>query len=629
MANKEKQTGESSFVTTHKLLEMLSDDDERLALYQRLREQGGGLRFQSRADVKDRAWLDGDSKFRQQVVLLTSYDHVHAALTDQKTFSNDPYRALGSGTFMLGLDDEDPKRKDDYNHEMQRAFAKAFIDVNPRTLQALANIAFKAAAVLPLKQRKFDLTELAEQAAARFMGFLFGYEQADHALIQETMRVAYRGLNYLILGRHFVSQPGTIEKASQAMGLLLTRTAALIDLYRKPIGRDQRDEWKRVDDELKELQSFKDRHGHPPLEKFEPLLQILARRAPPAAREYSGAELAVLVVGMMVGTIGNIQASVCIAMNEFFGDDDLLKEAKDRAGKSVGADPDYCESGPLEDLIWEALRRHPPAAFLPRRTTKKVELEGVGEIDPNTQVILAIGGATTDAGGGDKFNKLATKEDEKTRFRKALVFGGEDGVHACIGSRLAMTLVTEIVRKLLVLEGIGEQTDPRTGEAMRLEKDWGFNCRRYPLEHAREHVLIQSPLIVIMRVKTPIAEHAEQLKKVIAYGAPRIEKKLLDSNHVHFASFIFLEGDSKLALYTVYDRDFDAYIEHFALEIGPLFDRIFAHIEDAPPLPVNEFPKEFVDTIRRFNHRPAAGYFFSAYPRAVVASIPKEPKRQP
>ena len=227
-----------------------------------------------------------------------------------------------------------------------------------------------------------------------------------------------------------------------------------------------------------------------------------------------------------------------------------------------------------------------------------------------------------DADGGDEFNPLATRKD-----RDPLVFGGDGGVHACIGGHLAMPLVTEVVRKVLSLEGIGEQTDPRTGAALRLEKDWGFNCRRHALEHAREHFLIQSPLIVIMRVKTPIAEHAEQLKKVIAYGAPRIEKKLRDSRHVHFASFIFLEGDSKLALYTVYDQDFDAYIEHFALEIGPLFDRIFAHIQDAPPLPVNEFPKEFVDTIRRFNHRPAAGYFFSAYPNTTVATIDNDARR--
>ena len=110
-----------------------------------------------------------------------------------------------------------------------------------------------------------------------------------------------------------------------------------------------------------------------------------------------------------------------------------------------------------------------------------------------------------------------------------------------------------------------------------------------------------------------MSEHAEKLKQVIKYGAPRIELKLRESEHVHFAQFLFIENDTKLALFTVYDRDFDSYIEHFALKVGPLFDRIFEHIEDAPPMPVNEFPKEFVDTIRRYNAPSGGDYFFSAY----------------
>jgi hypothetical protein len=53
----------------------------------------------------------------------------------------------------------------------------------------------------------------------------------------------------------------------------------------------------------------------------------------------------------------------------------------------------------------------------------------------------------------------------------------------------------------------------------------------------------------------------------------------------------------------------------------------FPHEADAPPLPVNEYPKEFVDTIRRFNHRPAADYFFSAYPNTTVATIDNDARR--
>jgi hypothetical protein len=190
-----------------------------------------------------------------------------------------------------------------------------------------------------------------------------------------------------------------------------------------------------------------------------------------------------------------------------------------------------------------------------------------------------------------------------------------------VGEHLAMPVIARIVRGVLMLDGLAETFDPRTGTLRRLDKLWGVNCQKYPLEFNRTDVLTQFPLIVIMKVKTPVAVHAEALKDIIKYGAPKIEKKLRDAAHVHFAWFLFLENDTKLMLATIYDRDFDSYIEYFALEIGSMFDMIFQHIEDPPPMPVKEFPKEFVDMIRHCNSRTEGGYFFSAYPKANVSMI--------
>ena len=39
-------------------------------------------------------------------------------------------------------------------------------------------------------------------------GYTIGFASADHVLLEDTMRKAYRGLNYQILGRHFVTAPG-------------------------------------------------------------------------------------------------------------------------------------------------------------------------------------------------------------------------------------------------------------------------------------------------------------------------------------------------------------------------------------------------------------------------------------
>lgn len=595
----------------HLLFSWLSDDRERVLLYKELRTEKRALKFQSRADTKERTWLDQDSSFHQDVYLLGTRDDVEKAMTDKVTFSNAPYRALGSGTFMLGLNGPE--------HDRQRKFGWQCLAVDDATVRALASLAFQAAAVLPLKQRSFDLVELAEQAAARFVGFLFGFDQGDHALIEQTMRTAYRGLNFQILARHFVSEPGTVDGASGQMGRLLTRTAQLIDLYRGPIGREQEELLRRIDLELKDLHEFKNWYNREPLRGFQPLLRRIAEQP---AEGYSGAQLAVIVVGMIAGTIGNIQAAVCSALDEFLADEAIRKVADKAALDSALADPDYDRPAPvLENLIWEALRLHPPAAFLPRATTQEVKLGGE-TILKGSLVILAVGSATR--AGGDDFRPAAKGID-------SLIFGGPvgDHLHQCIGQHLAMPVVAHFVRQILRLPGLARTFDPETGKVQRLEKLWGFNCQQFPLEYDRSARLAQSPLIVIMRVKSPVGEHAEKLKAVIKHGAPRIEKKLSDSKHVHFASFIFLENDTKLALYTVYDRDFDAYIAHFALEIGPLFDRIFEHIEDPPPTPVDKFPKEFVDTIRSHNARPAAGYFFSAYPNARVDDITNHFKEKP
>ena len=83
---------------------------------------------------------------------------------------------------------------------------------------------------------------------------------------------------------------------------------------------------------------------------------------------------------------------------------------------------------------------------------------------------------------------------------------------------------------------------------------------------------------------------------------------------------MLVENDDCLALSTVFDGDFDAYVEHFASKV-PLFDEQFKYLEDAPPTPIAEHPKEFVEVIRRNDRTPLAGYFFSAYPTVSVAEI--------
>jgi hypothetical protein len=99
-----------------------------------------------------------------------------------------------------------------------------------------------------------------------------------------------------------------------------------------------------------------------------------------------------------------------------------------------------------------------------------------------------------------------------------------------------------------------------------------------------------------------------------------VERALMDARNVHFAWFGLVENETHLAMYTVYDGDFDAYVEHFALKV-PLFDEQFRYLDGAPPTPIRLHPKEFVDMIRKYNREPLGGYFYSAYPQAGVAGI--------
>ncbi len=88
---------------------------------------------------------------------------------------------------------------------------------------------------------------------------------------------------------------------------------------------------------------------------------------------------------------------------------------------------------------------------------------------------------------------------------------------------------------------------------------------------------------------------------------------------VHFARFTFLDDDSKLAVITSYDGRFDTYINEFVNEIGDVFDKILAHVADAPPLPVTVHRQEFLRYVA--DHDVPSVDFYSAYPDLTVLDI--------
>ena len=568
-----------------RLLSALQHDADRADLYRQLRTRRQLLRFISSAD----AGRPGQPVYRQEVVLLALPEHIEQALTQAEYFSNSPYRPLGSGTFMLGLDGTP--------HATQRQQGRELLLPIRPYLPALNQAAWDIAAVLPLKQPGFDAALLAEQVALRFAGLLFGLPPQDHPLLEAVMRLGYQQLTYQIVGRHFEPQPLLEPTAKGAGGKLVTRMTELLGEYlRNEIPKD-----------IQEVQRK--------LKGFVPLLQALVQQPGDATL----AELTVLAAGLIAGMVGNVQASVAIALDHLLDDPDLAALVRTADAAEVPGNQAWAG---LEARVQRALALNPPAALLPRKVIQDITLDlgddQTAQLAAGTEVLLAIGSAT--AAGLDK--AAAAGPDP-------LIYGGDGShLHACLGAFISTPLVVTIVRNILRLRGLTRAIDPRTGQALQLEKTWGFRCDKLALEYAQDIAMVQSPLAIIMPVRPPVAANAELLKTIIAVGAPRIEFKLAESRQVHFAWFLLLDNDSQLALFTTFDGDFDTYLKHFALEVGSLFDKLFECLADPPPMPVAQYPDEFVAKVKQYHRTPVGSYFFSAYPQARVADITAALRRE-
>lgn len=547
----------------------LSDDVERSQLYQELRDKDFPvLRFKS---LRRQRSADGWSM--EDVYFVSSRCQVEAAL---KHYSVKPYSELGiAGRFMLGLDDPGV-------HDQQRRAAASAMRFSSAELAACATAAFRRSAIRPLKSHQFDLSAMAEQAALNYAKLLFGLRDEAHAVLEGVMAGAYQGLVYQIVGRHFVAQADANlpSPGSPRAREFMRRLEEEIDVATKATGKEP----------------F--REGAP----ADPVIKRLFRN--PGGLDVQ--VLKVVVIGLIAGMIGNVRAAAPIALYHFFSRSDssghpLIDEAR-RVARDGGSR--------LGQLITEALLTNPPAPFLAR--TSRVAPQGAAVptytddtgsaqlIPDGAHILLAIG-ADPDA---------------------SLLFGGTypQFMHQCVGEHLAWPLIHEVVRQTLLLPGLSQVIDAGHGKPIVLKKRWGAIAEPYPLQYQRDRRLNQQPLYVVLPIKEPVKENAEKLKVLTKAGAHIVEQSLSESGIVHFAWFMLVEKETCLALSTVYDGDFDAYVEHFASKV-PLFDEQFKYLADAPPTPIAEHPKEFVELIRKYNRAPLAEYFFSAYPTVSVAQV--------
>ena len=87
---------------------------------------------------------------------------------------------------------------------------------------------------------------------------------------------------------------------------------------------------------------------------------------------------------------------------------------------------------------------------------------------------------------------------------------------------------------------------------------------------------------------------------------------------LHVAHFVPFE-DNHLAFFTVYDGDFEKYIQDFADKTSFIFDTLFPNIVGGPPTPVAKNVQAFLQWARDNNYPPIG--FYSAYPGLSVLDI--------
>ena len=585
------------------LFDWLSDDLKRKELYDELREKEFPI-LQFKSLLRSR---NGGEWSMEDVYLVSRQDQVEAAL---KHYSVEPYSKLGSGgRFMLGLDKRkahDPQRGE--AHDPQRAVAALAMHYKPEEIKACATAAFRRAAIRPLQRHVFDLSDLAEQAALNFVKLLFGLRDESHGALQLLMSGAYRGLVFAIIGRHFV------PAADAQLGSQLSARAEELK--------------KRLEEEILLATQA---NGEALFRQGAPKESVIKKLwGNPGG--FDPELLKVIVTGLIAGTIGNVRVAVSIAIHDFFTRDDekgrpLIDEAR-RAARKDGSK--------LDELITEALVRNPPTPFLARRSRPlpavelPLEFTEKGTIKPipdGAHILLVMG---------------ADPKRADLKQKQSWLFGGTypEFMHQCVGQHLAWPLIYEVVRQVLLLPGLAQKiqsdvSDPddepsepnekiesESGEPAPLKKIWGAMARPYKLCHQRDRRLNQQPLFVVLPIKEPVAENARILEALTRAGAHVVEQSLAESGIVHFAWFALIEFENRtcLALSTVYDGDFDAYVEHFASKV-PLFDEQFKYLDVKQPTPITQHPKEFVEIIRKYNRAPLAKYFFSAYPLVSVAEV--------
>lgn len=134
---------------------------------------------------------------------------------------------------------------------------------------------------------------------------------------------------------------------------------------------------------------------------------------------------------------------------------------------------------------------------------------------------------------------------------------------------------------------------------------------------------VQNALNLFLPLKSPAQMPAllEELREM----TPAVNDALQSLHYVHFARFLPLRDASALLVITTYDGDLRPYIMDFVAVLGDVFTRMLQYVRNAPPLPVQRYPREFCDFVARNNVEQAK--VWSAYPDLTVIDVLRASQR--
>jgi cytochrome P450 len=333
------------------------------------------------------------------------------------------------------------------------------------------------------------------------------------------------------------------------------------------------------------------------------------------------------IIGLVAGMIDNVNAAVCNAVDTLLSHPTTLAEATAIARAMIPADQAGATSPEnmgrrtqLWAYIREALRLNEPAPFLPRIAKKNLILApGTPRATPITKgraILVAICSAMLDEQVIK--NPLELRSDRNLPSEDDLLFGS--GWHDCFGKYISEVQIVEMMRGLLTLDNLRRAPGP-SGTLVYKETF----PQQLAVDFGPQH--IQTALTAIMEIKPPTARHARALKLLLTHAYQRVVDILDQVGTVHFARFIFLENDTKLALITSYDGSFETYMKNYIEVAGDLFDFMLDHIKDAPPLPVRQYRNEFIEYVRRIDV-VSDSPLYSAYGDLTVQDILPLQKRE-